>query len=107
VSNARYFAHGTDFYRVVYDDGSIDGPYVKPGPARGVGNRATAPRYRVRRTENNELYKEEWFSHKSYKLQKLSAAPVKCNETTEECYPSSAVCFNGHGYGLKWLDVEE
>lgn len=94
MSSRRYFSQGTDFYRVLYDNGSIDGPYIKPGVARGIGNRSIAPRIRYRYIEGVRCA-EEYFRRKSYKLQKLM--PV-----LDDCMGEA-----GHEMYLEWKDVEE
>lgn len=103
---ARQHAHGVDFWRVHFSTGG-DGWYAE-GP------------YAYERTAKRQLTDQLRYADeletlrpgdaqaailRTGKIQKLVAVPVKCNETYEECIPSSSFCFNGHGYGLKWVDV--
>jgi hypothetical protein len=68
VSNARYFADGTEFYRVVFGSGSIDGPYVRVHAAKRVGESGIKVR---RRFDYNGKLIHEWQSETTYKIEKL------------------------------------
>ena len=75
MSNARYFADGVDFWRVLYDDGSTEGPYFNAAAAKRVGETGAKLRQKwswAPRAEDRVLL-HEWRSHESYKLQKLTA----------------------------------
>lgn len=91
MSNARYFAGGVDFWRVLYPNGSTDGPYISPVSARKVGNAEIKVQQRwsyAARKEDRVLLRE-WQNQPSYRLQKLSVA------------------YDTEGYAeLAWTDVD-
>lgn len=81
MSNARYFADGVDFWRIVYEGGLIDGPYSRLSTAKGVATR-------------------NW--HRPLMgIQKLGIVKVPCPD--EDAMPACllGLCF-GHGYELGW-----
>lgn len=78
MSNARYFANGTEFYRVLYDNGSTDGPYIRTSSARAVGKRATRLRQNYAGWGADRKLVSEYRLHESYKLQKLMPAREEC-----------------------------
>lgn len=66
MSNARYFANGVDFWRVIYDDDTTEGPYFNAVAAKRVGMTGT----RKRKDSKGTIFQ----SKKSYRLQKLTAS---------------------------------
>lgn len=90
MSNARYFADGTDFYRVVYGGGSIEGPYVRFHTAKRVGNSGIKVRQRFSRTGT---LLHEWQSETEFRIQKL--VPVVNLTNPDEPIAT-----------LEWQDVE-
>lgn len=88
MSNSRYFAQGTDFYRVKYDREDVlcvDGPYISVSSAR-----------RQLKSQTSEG-RRGWKMYNSGKIQKLVA---QCSE--EE---NSDGEFE-HESWLMWVDVE-
>lgn len=100
MSNARYFANGTDFYRVIYDTGSIEGPYIRFHAAKRVGESGIKVR---RRYSYSGTLLHEWQQYESYKVQKLVPVYAECDLVG--CTPG--LCFGGHGLTLDWQDVTE
>lgn len=89
MSNARYFAQGTDFYRVLYDSGNIDGPYIKASSARSVGERAIRVRSSGKYwTMHNGQVVNEWQDETGYKIQKLEPIALRSSDHL----------------GLEWMD---
>lgn len=93
MSNARYFAGGTDFYRVLYPDGSTDGPYIRPSSAKAVGRNATKLRKEYRGWGETRALHREYRVHESFQLQKLE--PVAIAPGVSELL------------GLEWMDCDE
>lgn len=89
MSNNRYFADGTDFWRIHYDLGNgrtlTEGPYIKEYSAKRVMN------------SNRRLAEERGYDHMKYyltgKIQKLT--PV-----LDDCMGDA-----GHEMHLEWVDV--
>lgn len=95
MSNARYFAQGTDFWRVKYDWDDllrVDGPYMTESSARR----------RLKRMTNPDRY---GFKYESGVVQKLSIVKIECNGESP-CIKAEGgcLCF-GHGSKLDWVDV--
>lgn len=90
MSNARYFADGTEYYRVVFGSGSIDGPYVRVHAAKRVGESGIKVR---RRFSYGGTLIHEYQSETTYKIQKLS--PVVNLSNPDEPIAT-----------LEWIDYE-
>lgn len=88
MSNARYFADGVDFYRVLYPNGSTDGPYISPVSAKGVGKRATRLRQNYAGWGADRRLVSEYRLHESFKIQKLTPVAI----------------FSSDHLGLDWVD---
>lgn len=103
MSNARYFANGVDFWRVRYDSGNTEGPYISPVSARKVGNQGI----KVRQTWSYggmtpRVLLKEWQYETGFQLQKLGIVRNECDGSLTACTPG--LCFGGHGSRLDWED---
>lgn len=95
MSNARYFAQGTDFYRVIHANGTMDGPYTSESSARRQGS-----------AKNGNAVRRHYLNwDPNFKVQKLVPVAMKCNETAEDCFPNTGFCFGEHGQTLGWRDI--
>lgn len=94
MSNARYFADGVDFWRVIYDDDTTEGPYFNAAAAKRVGMAGT----KKRKDSRGVIFQLK----KSYRLQKLGIVRNECDGSLTACIPG--LCFGGHGSRLDWED---
>jgi hypothetical protein len=102
LTNSRYFADGVDFWRVLYPNGSTDGPYFREHAAKRVGENA------IKLRQNwsygppaTRVLLSEWQDQPSYRLQKLGIVANEC-DLTLGC--SAGLCLGGHGSQLGWED---
>lgn len=102
VSNARYFADGTDFWRVLYPNGTTDGPYISPVSARKVGKNMTKLRYEYHGWGATRVLHREYRIYESFQIQKLVAVMKWVKVDHDESDPFAIVGkWEAH---LEWED---